>query len=124
MAQLFAVIYGKFAINLPVIDCFGTFETDLSDEKDFYSDTFLEDLHLGSILSIESLRYLLEGTSSLSESMRATDCLLKGLGRTRKRALSWLRACYRGESILLALLLGMGGSFLAKFIASIYNVFE
>jgi hypothetical protein len=45
-----------------------------------------------------------------------TDCLLRGLGMILKRLWSWLRTCSRGERILLADLLGIGGSFLAKFI--------
>lgn len=102
-----------------MIDCFGTLETDRYDEKDFYSDRFFEDLHLGSDLSIEIRRCRLVATYSFSLSIKGTDCLLKGLGTTLKSALSWFNTCYKGERILLALLLGIGGSFLAKFISSV-----
>lgn len=93
MAQLFAVMYGKLAISLPLMACFGTFDTDLSEDTDLSWEMFLEDLHLESTLSIEILRYLLGAISSLSESIIVTDCLLSGFGMTLKRLWSWLRTC-------------------------------
>jgi hypothetical protein len=43
--------------------CLGTLERDFSEEMDLSWEMFLEDLHLGRILSIEILRYLLGAIS-------------------------------------------------------------
>lgn len=63
MAQLLAVMYGKFAIYFPEINCFGTFEIDFSVDKDLESDMFFDDLHLGRLLSIDILRSLFSNIS-------------------------------------------------------------